>query len=148
MVLAFPEKRASRDCDCGSGELSTGKPGTGGFSTSWSGRGVLIPKMDIEERNMALWVLVEFARTGWDLGCLFACGFPYIKRVSLFERVYCVCGKIGPMVNEWSCYWPCKCTLVEGNGGRGERREMKDDWSPPEVIESLACLSVQPLDVP
>jgi hypothetical protein len=43
-VLALVEKRANRDWDCGTGE----------FSTSWSGLGVLIPNMDIDDRNILL----------------------------------------------------------------------------------------------
>ena len=53
-VLALVDRRANRDCDCGAGEFSAGKLGTGKLSTSCSGRGVLIPKIDIDDRNILL----------------------------------------------------------------------------------------------
>lgn len=34
-------------------------------------------------------------------GCLFSCGFSYIRRVFLVEHVGCVCRISRPMVNEW-----------------------------------------------
>lgn len=67
IVLAFIEKRPNLDCNCGAGEFSTGmagagKAGTGALSTSFSGRGVLIPKIDIDDRN-----IVVCRRSVWRL---------------------------------------------------------------------------------
>ena len=67
IVLALVEKRAKRDCDCGAGEFSTGNcdgsGGAGDLSTSWSGRGVLIPKMDIDDLNILLNISLKFVES-------------------------------------------------------------------------------------
>lgn len=103
--------------------------------------------MDIEERNILLRVFWNSRSVQMALLiCLFLCGFPYIRRVSLLENVCYVYREFCPMVNEWLCYWPCRYTR-KGNRSRGECRGKKDDWSPPEVMESLACLIVEPLVV-
>ena len=56
IVLAFIEKRLNLDWVCGAGEFSTGRGGTGALSTSFSGRGVLMPKIDIDDLNSVMCV--------------------------------------------------------------------------------------------
>lgn len=105
MVLALVENRANRDCDGGAGEFSTGKAGTGGFSTSCSSRGVLIPKIDIDDRNILLYVAEGcgvFSHSVRKPGMfVFVWVLLYQARL-LVEHVGCVYRISRPMTNEWS----------------------------------------------